>query len=178
MDLPETSALTPAQQRAAIMHASGMSMAAIARKLQVNTRTIYNWYEKAEFRKFVDALRAAVLDRAFSLIVQTTIKAASVLDKLLDSDDETIRLKAATTVNGTAIKMRECLEFDRRFKAIEEHGIASTPDETSDDNDDLYADLLPLIKDDDDKFVIDRALRADGMNGNGHRPRRNGIPPS
>lgn len=165
MDLPETSALTPAQQRAAIMHASGVSMAAIARKLHVNTRTVYNWYERAEFRTFVDALRAAVLDRAFARIVSTTIKAASTLAKLLDSADEAIQLKAATTVIDTAIKMRECLELDRRFEAIEKQvGIASTPDKASDDDDnddDVYAGLFPLIKGDDDKFVIDRALRLD-----------------
>ena len=82
-----------------------------------------------------------------------------------------------------ALKMREHVELEQRISAIEKQGgIADTADANGNgdgDIDALYAELFPRSASaDDDDGGWDRRLRRERSICNGHRPRRNGIPPS
>ena len=172
----------PNQHHAALMLASGSTITEAANKVRVHKRTIYNWLNNHDFKFYVDRLRSTMLDESFGVLVSTMTRAVQTLSKLLDDPNSRVQLRAAVAIIDTAIKMRECLELDRRFKEIEKQvGIADTPDKASDngDNDDLYAELFPLFASaDDDDGGWDRRLRRERSICNGQRPRRNGIPPS
>jgi transposase-like protein len=107
------------RERAALMLAGGKSVAAVARELGCGVRTVYDWLGDSKYRSLVSRFRHRMLDRAIGLIAASTNKAVVTLRKLLDSESEGIRLKAATSLLDHSIRMREHIEMEERIAALE-----------------------------------------------------------
>jgi hypothetical protein len=115
---PTTSAAR--QRLVAFRIIAGEPIVAIARDTGIAAATIYAWMSKREFREFVDNLRSAVINESMGRLVDASVRASDTLVGLLDSADESIRLRASTSPIDTLVKLREHLEYDRRIRALEE----------------------------------------------------------
>lgn len=87
--------LTPQQEQAAIMMASGESMTAVARQLNLNRSTLYEWQENTAFQCYYNQQcqdhQQAVKNALFGL--HST--AIDTLTDLLTNGNENTRLKAS-----------------------------------------------------------------------------------
>lgn len=87
--------LTPQQEQAAIMMASGESITAVARQLNLNRSTLYEWQENTAFQCYYNQQcqdhKEAVKNALFGLHQ----RAVDTLTNLLVNGNENTRLKAA-----------------------------------------------------------------------------------
>ena len=87
--------LTPQQEQAAIMLASGKNISAVARQLKLNRSTLYEWQENTAFQCFYNQQcqdhKEAVKNALFGLY-NTAIE---TLTNLLTNGNENTRLKAS-----------------------------------------------------------------------------------
>lgn len=87
--------LTPQQEQAAIMLASGENLTAVARQLNLNRSTLYDWQENTAFQCFYNQQcqdhKEAVKNALFGLYGQ----AIDTLTDLLTNGNENTRLKAS-----------------------------------------------------------------------------------
>lgn len=109
--------LTPQQEQAAIMLASGKNISAVARQLKLNRSTLYEWQENTAFQCFYNQQcqdhKEAVKNALFGLY-NTAI---DTLTNLLTNGNENTRLKASMwlleRVAGVAIgetRIKEALK--------------------------------------------------------------------
>lgn len=94
--LPEkTSGLTPIQEQAAIMLASGNTISEVSTKLNVNRSTLYFWLEKVTFQCYynmqIQEIQNTIKNEIFSLYET----AFNSLRECLTSMNEGTKLKAA-----------------------------------------------------------------------------------
>jgi hypothetical protein len=89
---------------AAKNYSQGIEQANISRS------TFYSWLKTPEYKKELDFQKAQLIKQALSNLKTSTGKAVQVLIRLLDSDNEMIRLKTAITI----------LEFTEKFQEQEE----------------------------------------------------------
>lgn len=98
----EETGLTPLQERAAIMLASGSSVVSVAEELNISKGTLYQWrrlvtftcYQNEQKKDYLDTIRGGVMSLADEAI-------AAIRDSL-HSDNEATRLKAAMWVADKA----------------------------------------------------------------------------
>lgn len=87
--------LTPQQEQAAIMLASGKNLTAVARQLNLNRSTLYDWQDNTAFQCFYNQQcqdhKEAVKNALFGLYGQ----AIDTLTNLLSNGNENTRLKAS-----------------------------------------------------------------------------------
>ena len=76
--------------------ATGLSVKAAAEATGMAERTAYRRWAQPEVRREVAALRAVVLQEAIGRITAGTTRAAQVVLELLESEDEKVRLAAAS----------------------------------------------------------------------------------
>ena len=107
------------QERVALLLALGNSVRAVSRTTSVGVSTIYDWRDRPAFEAHVSTLRGGMADEVAGLLSSDLRKARDELLKLLDSDDESIRLQAIKTVFDAASRFRRDVEFEARIKAIE-----------------------------------------------------------
>lgn len=90
-----TTGLTPQQEQAAIMLASGENLTGVARQLNLNRSTLYEWQENTAFQCFYNQQcqehQQAVKNALFGL--HST--AIDTLTDLLNNGNENTRLKAS-----------------------------------------------------------------------------------
>ncbi len=102
--MKKTRELTPIQQRAITLLLQGKSQTEIARELNIDRTTLWNWRTKdpvftAELNKAQAELYAQAVSRLYSL----TTKALETLEEILEkSDDEQTKIKAASFILKSA----------------------------------------------------------------------------
>jgi hypothetical protein len=94
------------QHQVAMMLGTGHTIADAAKKANITSRTIYRWLDDHDFKRFVEGMKSKAFDEAMGIIANTTTKAAQKLSSLIDSQDESIGLRASSEVFGTAFKGR------------------------------------------------------------------------
>jgi hypothetical protein len=104
----------------ALAVAGGLSIAAAARSLEIPERTARGWAAAPEFKASVTRLRQEVMSQSVGILGRLAVKASATLGKLLDSQDEDIRLKASKQVLDAALAVREAAEFSERLAAVED----------------------------------------------------------
>ena len=115
-------ALSPAQEAVALGVASGLSLAASARKAKVGVPTAKTWSSTLPaFRRRVRELRAEMTSQALGRLVDGMSSAADTLGYLSrKGKSETVRLSAARAVLELANKTRENVELEERLQALEQ----------------------------------------------------------
>lgn len=76
--------------------AGGLSVPAAAKAAGMSERTAYRRWARPEVRREVSALRAVVLQEAVGRLTAGATRAAEVVLELLESQDEKVRLAAAS----------------------------------------------------------------------------------
>lgn len=104
---------------AAVALAGGATVRSAARKAKLGERTLYSWLRKPVFKARVNALRARLVTEAVGHLSKDMTAASGVLRKLLRSETETTRLKAARAILELATKLRESEEMEQRIADLE-----------------------------------------------------------
>jgi len=67
----------------------------------------------------VNQARTSLLQQAVGRLAKAVPKASDVLDKLLDSEDERVRLQAAKAVLDSSVKLGDAVAYEERLAALE-----------------------------------------------------------
>jgi len=97
-DLEYKNGLTPMQERAAACLASGRTVTDTAADLQVSRATIYRLLQDELFQAYYNFLCSEIKLNVKNSLFTLQKKAFAAITAALDSDNDTIRLKAATWV--------------------------------------------------------------------------------
>jgi transposase-like protein len=103
----------------AVALASGATTAAAAKKGGVCERTVRSWMSQPRFRARVDRLRGEAVSSAVALLSKDMVSAAQVLKKLMRSQREDVRLRAARAVLELGVRLRDEEELRRRVEELE-----------------------------------------------------------
>jgi Transposase len=86
----------------------------------VGKATVYGWLKQDAFREELNRRRKEMVELAFQSFQANVSKATETLVKLLDSDKEPIRARAAEDIIEFTQKAIELEELGRRIAALEE----------------------------------------------------------
>jgi hypothetical protein len=127
----ESAQLTPKQDHAATLLASGMSVKNCAETIDAGLRTVYDWLEKDEFRKLVGQYQAAMVDEALGKLADKAAKAVQTLADCLDSQEsDSVKVRAALGILDQLVRIRDTTELERRLTELE--GRVPNVDQRSD----------------------------------------------
>ena len=99
--------------------ASGESVMDAARLANVSERTVYRRLRDDTFVQRVNQIRTSLLQQAVGRLAKAIPKASDVLDKLLDSTSERVRLQAAKAVFDSSVKLSDAVAYEQRLAALE-----------------------------------------------------------
>jgi hypothetical protein len=109
-----------AADAALVVHlASGISPAGAAKLAGVSEATCYRRLADPSFRQRVDAARSSFWERALGILSKGAAESATVLRKLLRSEDGRIKLQAAKALLDQGIKVRDQVDIEQRLTALE-----------------------------------------------------------
>jgi hypothetical protein len=96
------------------------TVAAAAEKAGVSEASLGRWQKLPEFRAAYLEARRQVVEKAYAQIQQSSWAASSTLIRLLGSNSDSVRLRAAMELLNQANKGLETLDFAERLAALEE----------------------------------------------------------
>jgi hypothetical protein len=99
--------------------ASGLSPAGAAKLAGVSEATCYRRLADPSFRQRVEAARASFWERALGILSKGAAESATVLRRLLRSDDGRLKLQAAKVLLDQGIKVRDQVDIEQRLAALE-----------------------------------------------------------
>ena len=120
-----------AADAALIVHlASGVSPAGAAKLAGVSEATCYRRLADPDFRQRVEAARSSFWERALGILSKGAAESATVLRRLLRSEDGRIKLQAAKVLLDQGIKVRDQVDLEQRLTALEAAEVARQAGET------------------------------------------------
>lgn len=90
--------LTPTQERACSLLASGAKTAEVAQKLDVPEQTIYLWQKQTTFVCYYNKQRSVIKNAAVQSLFGLMDEAVTAIRESLNSTNESVRLKAASYI--------------------------------------------------------------------------------
>lgn len=90
--------LTPTQERACSLLASGAKTAEVAQKLDVPEQTIYLWQKQTTFVCYYNKQRSVIKSAAVQSLFGLMDEAVTAIRESLNSTNESVRLKAASYI--------------------------------------------------------------------------------
>lgn len=114
--------LSAKQERAVLelVNPSTGTLEEVAKRIGVSERTLYNWLGLPHFQNRLQEERNRLRTEAFDKLKSTLNRAVERLSELLDSETETVRLRACQSVIDYNLKAKELGEFEERLRALEE----------------------------------------------------------
>jgi hypothetical protein len=111
--------LTRKQEQAISALLSETTLAAAAEKAGVSEMSLRRWQQNPDFRAAYHEARRQVVEKAVSQLQQSSWAASTTLVRLLGSESDSVRLRAAQTILDLANKGLEMLDFEERLSALE-----------------------------------------------------------
>lgn len=101
--------------------AAGQTLAAAAESAGVSLSTVKRWHTEPETREQIAAARAELIARFSDRITTTAHRALDVIETVMDDPQATpgTRLRAAATILGHFIPVREHAVMEARLEALE-----------------------------------------------------------
>ena len=90
--------LTPQQEKAAVLLASGKTMTETAKEVKIERSTLYQWAEKPNFKAYYNSLVKEIQDNSKNSLFGLIDEAFKSLRESLKSKNESVKLKAALSV--------------------------------------------------------------------------------
>lgn len=90
--------LTPTQERACSMLASGDTIEAVAEEIKVPESTLLLWQKQTTFKCYFNQKRSNIKGSLTQGVYSLALEAVNALRESLNSENEQVRLKAATYV--------------------------------------------------------------------------------
>ncbi len=113
----------------ALALAGGSIVEDAARSAGISPRTAYRRLADPAFSARVDELREEAVRQALGRLSALGTQAAGVLQGLLHSEDERVRLAAVRTVLAGVLKASGLFEFERRLRELEDQHVAQPEEE-------------------------------------------------
>jgi len=112
--------LSHKQEKAVAALLSETTVASAAEKAGVAEVTLYRWLKLPDFLAAYRGARREVVEKAVAQLQQLSWAASTILVRLLGSNSDSIRLRAAQTILDQANKGLELIDFEERLAALEE----------------------------------------------------------
>ena len=124
MNIPGNSpqfVLPPKRQKAALLLASGDSVATVASVLKCTARVIYDWLADATFQGAMREYQAEVYRRAQARLAEGQSIALDTLRAVMLDSETSASVKRAAAVDWLSLllKYRDAGEIDERLRALE-----------------------------------------------------------
>jgi len=87
--------LTPIQQKAVMLLISGKNYTEVANELQIDRKTLYNWFEKISFQAYYNLQMSEIKATVSNGLLSTYSDAIQAIKDSLNSENEAVKLKAA-----------------------------------------------------------------------------------
>lgn len=107
------------EDQLAVALATGASCREAAESAQTSERTASRLMGDPLFKKRVEVLRAALVERALCKMTDAMTDAAETLRNLLHAKSEAVRLGASRSILELTIRLRETVELERRVAGLE-----------------------------------------------------------
>lgn len=99
--------------------AGGLSVRAAAAEIGCSERQAYSIASMSEYRELVSQLRTEAITQAAAILANSATRAAAVLNELLASEDEKVRLAAAVKILSVLAPLSEFIELRKRIDDLE-----------------------------------------------------------
>jgi hypothetical protein len=98
----------------------GLSVTDASKKAGVTRKTVYRWLDDDGFKSEVVKAQNDVLERVGSRLSALALKGLNVMDELLDSEDESVRLRASSALLSRFTEILEVLRLEKRLEILED----------------------------------------------------------
>jgi len=98
---------------------SGLSVTDASEKADVSRKTVYRWLENDEFKGQVLERQRETLERVSKRISAIALQGLETLSELMQSENETIRLRASSSVLSRFTEILELLRLEKRLEVLE-----------------------------------------------------------
>jgi hypothetical protein len=99
---------------------SEATVASAAERAGIGEVTLWRWLKQPEFKAAYREARRQVVEKAVAQLQQSSWAASTTLLKLLASNSDSVRLRAAVAILEQANKGLELLDFEERIAALEQ----------------------------------------------------------
>jgi len=97
----------------------GLSVEKASEVSHVSRMTIYNWLKRDDFKNELKEKQCEYFSRLSKRMTAITLKALEVLEKSLDSRNESIRLRASSIAISNINTILSFTEIEKRLSALE-----------------------------------------------------------
>ena len=104
---------------AALALARGDTFDQAAEAAGVNRRTVYRWRKNPRFAAKVRQIRDEMVSEAAGRLAATITAGINALVKLLDDENPAVRLRAATEIIDSTLRVRNAVDVADRIAALE-----------------------------------------------------------
>jgi len=121
-EIAENGKISAKQEKAIIelLNPTNMSISGIAKKLNIGERTIHTWIKQPKFKEALFNARKELTKDGLNKLKESLGEAVNVINGLMGSDKEMVRLKASQLVIDYNLKLREDEDFEERLSRLEE----------------------------------------------------------
>ena len=112
--------LTRKQDEAIAALLSEATVAAAAQRVGIGEVTLWLWLKLPDFTAAYRAARRQVVEKSVAQLQQSSWAASTTLLKLLGSNSDSVRLRAAQTILEQASKGVELIDFEERLSTLEQ----------------------------------------------------------
>lgn len=118
---PKNSALmlTPKQEKAIFALLESQTLEDVALSVGISRTSLWAWMKIEPFRDKLTDARAELFREGMGQLKGSMAKAASVLVKLLDSNNANVRRLAAVAILSLGLKAHESVDLEARLEALE-----------------------------------------------------------
>ena len=114
-----TEKVTPKQLRAVESLLTTGDKSEAAELAGVKRQTVYKWLKQPDFQQALRDAEAEALQSLSQALTRLGSKATRTLDKSMDAESETVRVRAADIVLGRLLQLRELIDLDARVAELE-----------------------------------------------------------
>ena len=112
--------LTSAQKRVLPFLLSCHSYEDAAQAAGISRKQIYEWFKQPKFIKELKNQRSTLIEGVRHILKMSSTKAVYSLTRLLDSDNENVRLRASIAILDQSGKLHDIVDVEERLEKLEE----------------------------------------------------------
>jgi len=105
-DPPLPEGLTPQQEQAASLLASGMAIQDVANHLDIHRSTLWHWRQRETFQAYLNTLRTEAAQGALGRLISLQADALDTVTRIMENGNDATALKAARYVLEQASEVR------------------------------------------------------------------------
>jgi len=101
----------------------GLSVIDASEKADVSRKTVYRWLDDDDFKNAVLERQTETLERVSKRLSALALQGLETLSELMESENETIRLRASSSVLSRFTEILELLRLEKRLEVLEAQAL-------------------------------------------------------